>query len=170
MSQQGTVIDSLDFARRQGSVSGRLEPRQLPRLAEILFDGEGSLEFTVSGEATAGPLAETAALILSIDGTMRLTCQRCLGALEHPVRIRSRLNLVKPGTCWHEDGHAGAIGDDSGDAIEAEHDLDIAALVEEEILLALPIAPRHEDCAVPGGAAGTGARSPFASLARMKLR
>jgi uncharacterized protein len=149
-------------------LSGWLEPTQLPRLADVLFDRTGRLEFSVSGEATAGPRGNSAALKLSVDGMLRLTCQRCLGALEYPVRIRSRLNLVEPGACWPDDGGAGAIEGDDGDAIEAERELDIAALVEDELLLELPIAPRHEDCAVPAGTAGSSAASPFASLARLK--
>lgn len=164
MSQQGMVIDSLEFARRHGNLSGRLEPGQLPRLADVLFNTNGNLDFTVSGEMKAKAAGEEYSLALSIDGTLRLICQRCLGALEYPVRIRSRLILVQPGATWPEE----ALDDDAGDAIEAGRELDLVPLLEEEILLSLPIAPRHAICEAPGNPAATGETSPFAKLAQLK--
>ena len=53
MSQLGLVIDSLEFAQRNGALSGRLRLNALPRLAEVLFDITGDLAYVVSGE-TAG--------------------------------------------------------------------------------------------------------------------
>jgi uncharacterized protein len=46
--------------------------------------------------------------------------------------------------------------------------LDLTPLLEEEILLALPIAPRHERCEPPAAAAASKEASPFAQLARLK--
>jgi len=72
--------------------------------------------------------------------------------------------LIAPGEEWPDDD----LVDDGADAIEAEKALAVLSLVEEEVLLALPIAPRHEQCEPPsGGAAGHGP-SPFAALAALK--
>lgn len=164
MSQQGMVIDSLEFARQRGVLSGRLELRQLPRLADVLFDANGNLDFAASGEMKAKAAGEEYSLALSIEGMLRLICQRCLGALEYPVRIRSRLILVQPGAPWPEE----TLEDDAGDAIEAGRELDLVPLLEEEILLSLPIAPRHATCEAPGNPAAAGETSPFAKLAQLK--
>jgi uncharacterized protein len=69
-------------------------------------------------------------------------------------------------------GHTLAFGDDIGDA-EFDPDsvevlplmahIDLAELVEEEVLLSLPMLPRHEDCELPGPA-GSGRQPPFAVL------
>ena len=158
------VIDSLEFARQHGTLSGRLELRQFPRLAGALFDANCSLDFTVAGEASAKAVGEEAFLSLKVDGMLFLICQRCLGALEYPVRIRSRLALVKPGFPWPDE----MLEDDAGDAIEAARALDILPLLEEEILLSLPIAPRHDGCATPGNFSATEEASPFAKLAKLK--
>jgi uncharacterized metal-binding protein YceD (DUF177 family) len=58
--------------------------------------------------------------------------------LRHVLRIKSRLQLVGPGEEWPDED----LADDSADAIEAEKELAVLSLVEDEVLLALPIAPR----------------------------
>jgi uncharacterized protein len=58
------------------------------------------------------------------------------------------------------------------DSILAEAKLDVLDMLEEEILLSLPIAPRHEagDCQAAGGeSAGKGKENPFAALANLRV-
>jgi hypothetical protein len=47
-------------------------------------------------------------------------------------------------------------------------ELDVAELVEDEILLALPVAPRHEKCGLPGAADAGERINPFAALSGLK--
>lgn len=164
MSQQGMVIDSLEFSRQHMALSGLLELRRLPRLSDVVVDTDGSLDFTVAGEVAVKAVGEEYSLALSVDGMLKLICQRCLGVLEHPLRIRSRLILVRPGEPWPDE----ALDDDTGDAIEAGRELDLQPLLEEEILLALPIAPRHPGCEAPGNPVAAGKTTPFAKLAQLK--
>ena len=164
MSQLGLVIDSLEFAQRNGALSGRLRLNALPRLAEVLFDTTGDLAYEVSGE-TAG---ERTFLVLMLAGLLRLTCQRCLGAMEFALNVRNRVMLVEPGSPWPNDDQVGGLDDEACDAIEALHELDLAPLMEEEILLGLPIAPRHERCEPPVTVVASAAATPFAQLARLK--
>ncbi len=181
MSQQGMVINSLEFARQQNTLSGRLEPGALPRLADVLFDNSAKLgdriEFRLAGVAAVklgGAMSEDHALMLEVDGVLHLVCQRCLGALEYPIYLRRRLVLVKPGASWSDnDVDVGLeleleTDGEGSDEIEASRELQVAALVEEEILLALPIAPRHENCVAPDNTAASREISPFAKLAQLK--
>ena len=164
MLQRGMVIDSLEFARRHETLSGRLQLSALPRLAEMLFDASGSLDYQVSGETAGGE----AFLAVSLAGSMPLTCQRCLGALQFALSVRSRMMLVEPGSSWPDDGQVGGLEDETCDAIEASRELDLVPLLEEEILLALPIAPRHERCESPLAKMVSQKDSPFAKLAGLK--
>ena len=164
MSQRGMVIDSLEFARRHGMLSGRLQLGTLPRLGEVLFDASGSLNYEVSGETSGGQ----AFLALKLDGPLQLSCQRCLGALQFVLNVCGRVMLVEPGLTWPDDGQIGGLEDEACDAIEASRELDLAPLLEEEILLALPISPRHERCEPPTAAAVSKEASPFSQLARLK--
>ncbi len=164
MSQWGMVIDSLEFAQRHEILSGRLQLGTLPRLAEVLFDDSDSLDYEVSGETAGGK----AFLALKLEGPLRLICQRCLGALEFALSVRSRVMLIEPGSPWPDDGQVGGLEDEACDAIAASRELDLAPLLEEEILLTLPIAPRHERCEPPVAVAASKEASPFAQLARLK--
>jgi uncharacterized protein len=59
--------------------------------------------------------------------------------------------------------------DDEVDAIEAEPRLDVLALIEEELLLGLPFAPRHPDGECAPATNGLQQKaSPFAVLAGLK--
>ena len=153
-----TVIDSLEFARTGQALRGSLPVPGLLRLRDSLAETPGEVEFMVQGghDARQRPI-----LSLDISGTLRLQCQRCLGALDYPLRLANTLLLVG----------AGDPVDEDAEWIEASAKLDVAALVEEEILLSLPYAPRHEEgqCEPDRTAAKDGAgSSAFAKLAALK--
>jgi uncharacterized protein len=87
-----------------------------------------------------------------------------LGGVKFPLAITSRLQLMAPGEDWPDDD----LDDDSIDAIAAETALSVLELVEDEVLLALPIAPRHEECESPSASASEHGSSPFSALAALK--
>jgi uncharacterized protein len=155
------IIDSVEFARRHRRLAGVLELAALTRLADVLLDTGGHVRFELWGEWAP---EEEAFLCLEIDAVLHLRCQRCLRALEHPLRTRSRLMLVLPGQDWPDE----ALEDDSFDPIEADRQLDVASLVEDEILLGLPQAPRHERCEMAKAAGNGETVTPFAVLASLK--
>jgi len=166
MSGQGstqTVIDSLEFARTEQTLRGSLPIPGLTRLQESLVDTIGVVEFEVKGghDARRRPI-----LMLAIHGMLRLQCQRCLGALEHPLQVLNTLLLVTAG-----ESAAGDLDEEDAEWIEASGNLDVATLVEDEVILSLPYAPRHEEgsCRQAGTAAADGAAtSAFAKLAALK--
>lgn len=165
MSQPGQasrlVIDGFEFARDRQKRTGTINVAGLSRLTEALFSAEGHVRFVVQGDMAD---ENERLLHLEIDGSLELRCQRCLGSLEHPLRLRRRLMLVPPGGAWPEE----ALEDDSFDAIQCERELDVWSLVEEEIMLALPQAPRHECCALPGSSGDPGKIMPFMALAGLR--
>lgn len=109
----------------------------LVRLKDSLADALGTVEFEVKGgeDARRRPV-----LTVAIHGTLRLQCQRCLEALDHPLRVLNTLVLVTG-----SGAPASELDDEDGEWIEASRELDLAALIEDEILLSLPFAPRHEE-------------------------
>jgi len=166
MSGQGstqTVIDSLEFARSGQTLRGSLPLPGLARLKNSLGDAHGAVEFEVKGghDARHRPI-----LMLAIHGMLHLKCQRCLGALEHPLQVLNTLLLVTAG-----ESAAGALDEEDAEWVEASGNLDVANLVEDEVILSLPYAPRHEEgaCRHVGTAAADGAAaSAFAKLAALK--
>ncbi|NJD34966.1 MAG: metal-binding protein [Betaproteobacteria bacterium] len=157
----GAVIDYLEFARSGGMLERNVRLDELPRLADLLASTEGFLSVRLEGSRDDKGKSW---LQVDIAGEPVLHCQRCLGGVEFPLAISSRLQLIAPGEEWPDDD----LADDSADAIEAEKALAVLSLVEEEVLLALPIAPRHEQCNLPSGNATENGPSPFAALAALK--
>lgn len=74
---------------------------------------------------------------------MELTCQRCLDPIRVPVAIDAELQLAETVREISE-------ADDEIDRVLASRRMDVASLVEDEVILALPMAPRHEECASLG--------------------
>lgn len=154
----GTVIDCLEFARSGGVLERSVGMDQLPRLADILVTTQGSLSVRLEGWRDEQGKSW---LQVNISGEPELCCQRCLGGVRFPLAISSRLQLMAPGEEWPDDD----LVDDSADAITAEKALPVLSLIEDEVLLALPIAPRHEQCESPSASATGHGASPFAALA-----
>jgi len=160
-----TVIDSLEFARTGESLRGSLPVTVLVRLRDSLAETAGAVEFMVKGGHDA---RRRPTLRLDISGTLRLQCQRCLGTLDYPLWLANTVLLVKAG-----EAATGDLAEEDAEWIEASNELDVAALVEEEILLSLPYAPRHEvgQCGDGLAAAKDGAgASAFAKLATLKRK
>lgn len=160
MSQQ-LVIDPYRFSREAGNTEGSLSLLELPRLHDLVTEVTGELHFHLRG--FLGERGQPR-LHLEVSGVLFLACQRCLGAVEEHLDIESLLELIP------EDSEPtqAELEDDNLDFLPVAGMLDIKALVEDEILLALPVAPSHEVCGLPSGAS-TGERpNPFAALAGLK--
>lgn len=129
------VIDTLDFAYKGGEHHGKIPVSDLERLQDYLIGNRGELEYMVSGalDRDAKPV-----LRIVIQGTISLRCQRCLGELRHVLDLRTDLLLTR-----NEDELSRLDENESADGIPAIPDLDILALIEDEIILDLPISPRH---------------------------
>jgi uncharacterized protein len=159
-----TVIDSLEFARAEQELRGSLPVKSLARLQDSLVDAAGSIDFVIKGSADA---KRRPILGLEISGSLHLQCQRCLGLLDYPLRLFNTLRLVRQGE------NVGAEADDPEfvDFIDASSELDVATLIEDEILLSLPFAPRHREdtCQQMLGKVQRDARlSAFAKLAALR--
>ena len=160
-------VNARTLATRLEELEGVLPVAQLPRLREMLVETQGDV--TV---ALHFALGEDDVPI--VDGRVRArlqaTCQRCLQPLDLDVETELHLAVVKSEA-------AGEHLREPYDAwVAVDENVSIAAAVEDELLLALPMAPMHEDPQACGPLArrleGLGAsdesagevRTPFAGL------
>jgi len=158
-----SVIDSLEFARTGQTLRGSLPLSGLARLQDSLHDTLGQVDFLLKGGSDA---RGRPTLTLDISGTLHLQCQRCLGLLDYPLRLANTVLLVGQGEV-----ESGRLDDEEAEWIVASAELDVAGLIEDEIILSLPYSPRHEEgrCGHGAGAArDEGAASAFAKLAALK--
>ena len=107
----------------------------MPRLREQLLSPEG----LASGRVQWGRERGLTIAMLSVQATPRLQCQRCLRALDVPVNSSARIALVDelvPDEALPEAAEAYLI---------TGRRLLLRELVEEEILLGMPLIARHAD-------------------------
>lgn len=133
----------------------------LGRLHDLLASREGEIFFRLEGYR--GRQGESL-LQLEVSGQLPLACQRCLGTVSFDLEVDNLLQLVPEGAELSQD----ELEDDTRDFLPVARELDVAELVEDEILLALPVAPRHEKCGLPGAADAADRVNPFAALAGLK--
>ena len=161
------MINPWQMVAESGRLEGELPLAAMLRLAEL-----NRAEGAVSVSLTAG-VDERG--VRFIKGALRtdveLVCQRCLGPLRLPLDVTVGLGLIQAGAdARHLPGEYEPL-------LVPEDGVVVADLVEDELLLALPQIPRHEDrreCeangyVAPGAAAARHIerRQPFAGLASL---
>ena len=167
-------LDVAAFAADGGELDGMWTARELPRF----FDGQTPpqdvspppVQWSARGErrATAGGDDQTW-LHLRVRARAWLCCQRCLQPFDQPLDIDRWLRFVP------DEAQAETLDAESEDDVLAlPRWLDLRELATDELLLALPIVPRHDRCPTPlmGLDAATAALAPrdnpFAVLRSLK--
>ena len=99
-------------------------------------------------------------LRLKVSGTLTLRCQRCLEPMAFEVQTDEMLGLAATLAEIHDEP-ADAHGPDR---VVAGKEMALRELIEDELILALPYAPRHDSCTA--GRAGDREEKilPFAGL------
>jgi uncharacterized protein len=137
-------IDSLDFAHNGRELRGLVPLAEMPRLQDMLatpetcheHGGTGEISYFVRGlpDKDGKPMLE-----VTVDGLCQLRCQRCLNGFDYPIKLVSHL-LLAPASELDE---FSVEESDEADSIVADKHLDVLNMIEEEILLNLPFAPKH---------------------------
>ncbi len=174
-------LDIRPFADRSAELEGELPLRQLPRLLDMTHPesppaADESVAWRASGESRPVRGAPNQPwLHLDADTVVRLTCQRCLQAVFVPLRVNADFRFVND-----EKTAAELDPDAEEDLLVESRSFSLPALIEDELLLALPLIPRHEGgCPQPLQAPpdpvaaaidSAPGDKPFAALAGLKLR
>lgn len=155
------ITDAFVFAREGRVLEGMLPLAALERLHDLVVEVAGEVHFRLRGfKGSRGePMLE-----VQVSGTVPLACQRCLQAISFDLEVDNRLELVPEGADLSQD----ELEDDTRDFLPVVRELDVLELVEDEILLSLPVAPRHEKCGLPGASESGERPNPFAALAGFK--
>lgn len=170
-------LDVSAFIADSAQLAGSWPGASLQRLAESQTPPQDTAlpaaDWQAQGRrvAVAGGDAELW-LHLQARATVWLTCQRCLQPFSVPLEIDRRLRFVR--------GEAQAEALDAeieDDVLALSKSLDLRELIEDELLLALPIVPRHDLCPqplpvplaeAPAPDAVPERENPFAALQRLK--
>jgi uncharacterized protein len=171
-------LDMLRFAEQGAELSGEWPLSELGRLQETCFhdaptDPVAPVRWQAEGEAVARPGGEPQVwLHLQAEAQVWLQCQRCLQPVLQPLQVERAFRFVR------DEQQAEAEDPDSEeDLLALQPAFDLRRLVEDELLLALPLVPRHEVCPQPlpmsageedASEAAEERPNPFAALAALK--
>jgi uncharacterized protein len=174
-------LDALRFAQAGARLNGDPPLAGFRRLAtdlhapadpneRVLWSAEGEMR---SGQSGGAPQAW---LHLRAEACVPLTCQRCLGPVQTPIEVDRWFRFVA------DEATAEAQDDDSEeDLLALEPRPSLIEIIEDELIMSLPLVPVHERCPQPlpdgGGSQAEGDQGsgserphPFAGLAKLKGR
>jgi uncharacterized protein len=162
------IVATDSFTRLGQNVTGTIEPGSLPRLHEVVAAPEGELHYRIEGSLVNEHGSEVRRLRCIISGWVTLQCQTTLQLLRHDLAIDRRLILVE-----NEDRLPPVEEEpEDEDFIVAGRELDLTALVEDEVILDLPMVPRSHESDVEARREQSDSLeskgSPFDALAALK--
>jgi uncharacterized protein len=151
--------------------------QNMKRLAQEVqgLQPDSAVSWQADAELRAGSGAEPDIwLHLQAKTSIALTCQRCMGPVETPIDVDQWYRFVAS-----EDIAMAEDDQSEEDLLVMEPQFDLLAVLEDELLMALPLVPMHEQCPVaPVLSAGdidgepepAQKPNPFAVLAQLKKK
>ena len=134
-------INVLEFAKNKQSICSALDVQNLERVKEITEGIQGALSFQLSGDINE---KNRAVLKLYICGKITASCQNCLELVEITVEN----NIVVPVFNTEAELDDALLDKNNADCdgIVANTQLNVLDFVEDEIIMLIPVALRHENC------------------------
>ncbi|NLA69163.1 MAG: DUF177 domain-containing protein [Gammaproteobacteria bacterium] len=164
------VLDAWRMVAARREFAGRLPLSAFPRLREALAGDQGDVAFSLSfdRDALQVPYVE-----LVVDARLPLVCQRTLQTFEFPVALSQRLALMRDGEDWDEAAEAALPPGYEALAVAEDGSIRTADLVEDELILAIPVVPvspgsESVERDWPVDADEAAQANPFAALAALK--
>ncbi len=140
------ALDLLALCKAAGTLQGRWPLATLARLSDsFCAASDGSASWQARGWLVPVPGGEPE-VWLELQGAAEvpLECQRCLQPMTEHLAVQRRFRFVRS-----EDEAARLDEESEDDVLALPARLDLQALLEDELILALPIVPRHGVCPEP---------------------
>jgi len=129
-------LPDLDRLAERGAVlNGEIELKRLARLKDILHADSGSVKASLRFRARNGG---GLTVDIEYEARLELTCQRCLEPLAHHVSARVEMGLVENETMLD------SLPAGCEPLVLEGGRLSPVQLIEDELIVALPLVPRHE--------------------------
>jgi len=127
------VLDAWRSVAARHRIEGRVPLASLPRLRDGLLDPDGEVRFVLDFDRDALQLP---CVVLEAETELPLQCQRSLQRFLLPVQIRQRLGLIRD-----EADEAALPEGYEALLVPADGRLHPLDLVEDELILAMPVVP-----------------------------
>jgi uncharacterized protein len=160
LMSQPALIDGFQFAAAGAKRQGVWAVSDFPRLRDMLASDAGEIRYEIDG--VSDPRGRPA-LRVRLNGALQVRCQRCLEPMRFDVDTDETLVLAAS----QAEIDAEPVDADTPDRLLAAEEVRVRDLLEDELILALPYAPRHEGCEAGAPAGDSEKISPFAGLRGM---
>ncbi len=124
------------LAEREAVLSGEIGLRKLTRLCEVLHSDRGNIQASLKFHRQTN---RSVTVDLIFETVLELICQRCLEPVMRNVSERSSLTLLAP------ESMDSRVAKEGEAVVLTEGRLNPAALIEDELIVSLPIIPRHPE-------------------------
>lgn len=130
-------IEPLALAKRGATLQGKLPLKQMTRLQELVVEAVGDVDLKlIFDQSKFSPPS----IVGQIQATLMVECVRCGQEFEYKVDLHPNLRIVR------NDEQAKSLEGQQQEPLLLEEDsVNLVKLVEDEILLSLPMLIRHED-------------------------
>ncbi|MDI3326243.1 YceD family protein [Pontibacterium granulatum] len=158
-------VDPRKLAERGVRIEGLITPKDLPRLLTLLCSDEGELKVSLDFDVDEQRFRTIQG---SAEGNVYMTCQRCLEPVE--VAAEATVNLA---VTLNED-QVKQLPRVYDPLLLEEEEVELASMIEEELILSLPQFAYHDDCSVQTSfgeeetTQSTDKPNPFSVLAELK--
>jgi uncharacterized protein len=163
-------IDPFRLADNGLRLEGKLKLSQMARLSAAIVDNEGSVdvELQFDIDETGTPF-----MVGHIKTELPLVCERCMQTMQHLVDTDLSVGLIR-----HERQAEQLPEQYEPWLIDNDVAVELSSIVEDELLLAIPIVPKHEHACLPEDMWQSGEEigeeekpeSPFAVLSALKKK
>ncbi len=162
----GELIEPLSLAEKGRTLTGRLPLSRLDRLCQSLQNGKGVVDISLDFDKDEVGQPRVMGRLTAI---LQLQCQRCMQAMGLPVSVDVHLGIVRT------QKQAQSLPDNYDPLLVSDEPMTAVDIVEDELILALPLVALHEmkDCPAAGAQdeqdeVAAQRENPFAVLAELK--
>ncbi|WP_277074728.1 YceD family protein [Simonsiella muelleri] len=135
------LIDPQAFATQSETLQGKVSLQDLDKRiwSPDIADTATDIHYAITGGVDRW---QRLFLDLTVSGSLKLNCQRCMQPTEFLLDEQVHIVLFH----HEQDLDDAMIADEELEGMVLENELDIFTLLEDQILMALPISPKHEQC------------------------
>ncbi|MBL1320906.1 MAG: DUF177 domain-containing protein [Methylophaga sp.] len=164
-------IDPLRLAQNGLKLAGQLAVTEMPRLLQSLVSNEGIVDVDIAFDVDE---VHTPFMRGEFTTTISMTCERCMKEMKVDLDVHCLLAMVT-----NERKIEGLAEQYDPWLLENSDDVLLSSVIEDELILALPLVPRHDEACLPASEWSSADEmaeeieekvSPFAVLATLKTK
>ena len=164
-------IDPLRLAQNGLKLAGQLAVSDMPRLVQSLQNNEGIVDVDIAFDVDE---INTPYMRGKFTTTVSMICERCMKAMKVSLNVNCLLAMVT-----NERKIEGLAEQYDPWLLESSDDVSLGSVIEDELILALPLVPRHDEACLPASEWSSSDElieevedkvSPFAILSTLKTK